>query len=219
MTAIADYRTRIRALLIDAASAIYANATVDEALLQALDEYSQACPLEMDTVITLPGDSREIALNGVSGLLAVTDVYWPFDSTDEPWPPNRAQGFYIYWDDTQPVLYLNQIDGDEPQLDDELRLWYTKRHTIDGLDSASETTVPGQHDSLLVAGAAGFAALSRTIDLIEVTSADQYMTGLLGVWAQRKIKEFRTALEVIKRAKSRGGMPYSQGWKLDKWDA
>ena len=218
MTAIADFRTRIRALLVDTGSAIYATAIVDEALQQALDEYNQACPLERETVIILPGDSREIALNGVSGLLAVTEAYWPFDSTDEPWPPNRVKGFYVYWDDTQPVLYLNSIDGDEPQLDDELRLWYTVRHTIDGLDSATVTTVPGAHVSLLVAGAAGFAALSRTLDLIEVTSADQYMTGLLGVWSQRKLKEFRAALELVKRSKARAGMPYTQGWKLDKWD-
>lgn len=218
MTTLATFRSRIRAMLIDASGTIYADATVDEALRQALAEYNNALPLERETVLILPGDGREIALNGIADLRAVTDVYWPFDSLYEPWPPNQVKGFYVFWDDTQPVLYLNQIDGDGPQQDDELRLWYATNHTIDGLDSATETTIPKEHTSLLVAGAAGHAALMRTVDLTEVSSADQYMTGLLGVWAQRVLKEFRAALEAIKRWKARAGAPYTQGWKLDKWD-
>ncbi len=218
MTTIADFRTRIRALLVDAAGAIFSDAIVDEALRQALDEYNEALPLGKETVIDLPGDGREIALNGLDGLRQVMEVYWPFDSLSEPWPPNRARGFHVYWDDSQPVLYLDNVEGDEPQLDDELRLWYTTSHTIDGLDGASITTLPGEHCSLIASGAAGHAALARGVDLIEVTSADLYGTGLLLVWAQRKLKDFRDALEKIKRAHARAGLPYGAGWKLDKWD-
>jgi hypothetical protein len=218
MTTIADFRTRIRAILVDAGSAIYTDAIVDEALRQALDEYNQALPFENETVITLPGNGREIALNGLAGLRQVTEVYWPFDSLSEPWPPNRARGFHVYWDDAQPVLYLNNVEGDEPQLGDELRLWYTSSHTIDGLDGAAITTLPGEHEALIAGGAAGHAALGRGVDLIEITSADLYGTGLLLVWAQRKLKDFREALEKIRRAHARAGLPYGAGWKLDKWD-
>jgi len=218
MTAIADFRIRILAVLVDAAGAIYTNAIVDEALSQALSEYNEALPLDMDTVLTLPGDGREIALNGLAGLRHVTEVYWPFDSLSEPWPPNRVRGFYLFWDDGQPVLYLNSIEGDEPQLNDELRLWYTRSHTIDGLAGEAETTIPANHESLLVGGAAAHAALARTVDLIEVAGADMYATGLLGVWAQRKLKEFRDALVKIQKAHARAGISYTAGWKLDKWD-
>jgi hypothetical protein len=218
MTALAEFRTRIRALLVDTAGTLFTDAIVDEGLKQALSEYNEALPLEMETVIDLPGDGREIALNGLSGLTRVLDVYWPFDSTSEPWPPNRVKGFTIYWDDTQPVLYLNNVEGDEPQLDDELRLWYTASHTIDGLETATETTIPGEHETLLVSGAAGHAAMARGVDLIEVASADLYGTGLLLTWAQRKLKEFRDALEKIKRSRARAGLPYGSGWRLDKWD-
>lgn len=218
MTAIADFRARILAVLVDAGAAIFTNAIVDEALSQALSEYNEALPLAMETVLTLPGAGREIALNGLAGLRRVTEVYWPFDSLSEPWPPNRVRGWYVYWDDAQPVLYLNNIEGDEPQLNDELRLWYTVSHTIDGLASAGETTIPAEHETLLVSGAAGHAALARTVDLIEVAGADMYATGLLGVWAQRKIKEFRDALARLQKAHARAGEPFAKGWKLDKWD-
>ena len=218
MTTIADFRTRIRLVLVDSGGTIYSDAIVDEALHQALDEYNAALPLDKETVIVLPGDGREIALNGLPGLSRVTDVYWPFDSTAERWPPNRVRGFYVYWDDAQPVLYLNNIQGDEPQLDDELRLWYTTSHTIDGLDGASITTPPAEHCSLLVGGASGHATLARGVDLVETSSADLYGTGLLLVWAQRQLKQFRDGLERIKRARARAGQPFTAGWKLDKWD-
>ena len=218
MTALTDFRTRINAVLVDTGATIYTTAIVDEALKQALSEYNDALPLAKETVLTLPGDGREIALNGLSGLRRVLDVYWPFDSLAEAWPPNQVRGWYVYWDDAQPVLYLNSIEGDEPQLNDELRLWYTVSHSIDGLSSATVTTIPTEHESLLVSGAAGHAAMQRTVDLTEITSADLYSVGLLAVWAQRKLKEFRDALEKIKRASSRSGQPYTQGWKLDKWD-
>jgi hypothetical protein len=146
-------------------------------------------------------------------------VYWPFDSLNEPWPPNRVKGFAVYWDDARPVLYLNSIEGGEPQLDDELRLWYIGSHTIDGLNSATETTIPGEHDSLLVVGATGHAALAHGVDLADTSSADMYATGLILVWAQRQLKTFRDALEKIKRSSARAGLPYGSGWKLDKWDS
>jgi hypothetical protein len=219
MTAnLAYFRTRIRDVLVDTAGAIYTDAIVDEALRQALGEYTQALPLERETVITLPGDSREIALDSLTGLINVTDVYWPFDSLSEPWPPNRVRGWYVYWDDAQPVLYLNNIEGDEPQLDDELRLWFTIPQYIEDLDGGSMTTLPNQHLDLLVTGAAGYAALSRGVDLTETSTADLYATGLQLVWAQRQLKTFRDSLEKIKRAKARSGQPFTQGWKLDKWD-
>jgi hypothetical protein len=124
----------------------------------------------------------------------------------------------VYWDDARSVLYLDNAEGDEPQMGDELRLWYTASHSIDGLDGADITTLPGEHETLVASGAAGHAALARGVDLIEITSADLYGTGLLLVWAQRKLKDFREALEKVKRAHTRAGLPYGTGWKLDKWD-
>ncbi len=218
MTALADFRSRIQILLTNDLTADYSDNRIDEALKQALSQYNGALPYEKDTVIVLPGDGREIALNSVTGLRHVTEVYWPFDSLAEPWPPNQVRGWYLYWDDGSPVLYLNQIEGNEPQQDDELRLWFTAYHTIDGLASETETTIPTEHESLLCKGASGYAAMSRIAYLTESAYSDMFGAGLLATWGSRQIRSFEQELEAIKRSHSRRGQPFTQGWKMDKWD-
>ena len=73
---------------MDAAQAVFATTTLDEALRAALSDYTAAAPLAMETVLVLPGDGREIALNGIDGLIGVTDAWWPYDTQSEAWPPN-----------------------------------------------------------------------------------------------------------------------------------
>jgi hypothetical protein len=219
MSALSVYRTRILQYLFDTGSAIWSTDAIDEALRHALSQYNQLLPYTGNTVITLPGDGREIDLSSIANLRAVTDVYWPYDSTVEVWPPNRIRGYTVYFDDSNAILYLTAIDGDQPQTGDELRLWYAANHSIQDLDSASTTTLPDEHESLLCTGAAGQAAFMRTVDLIETSGADLYGTGLLGSWANKKLMEFNTQLALLARGQARGGVAYGEGWKLDKWDA
>lgn len=220
MTALAGIRDRVEQMLLDTGNAIWTADVIDEGLRQALDQYNYVRPLNMETVITLPGDGREIALSGISGLLYVLDVWWPYDSdaTTETWPPNRVRGWRLWWDDNQPVLFLEITEGSEPQTDEELRVWYAKRQTIQDLDSADSTTIRGDHESLIILGGAGHAAMSRAIDLIETAGTDLYQVGLLGTWGQRKIKEFRSELSRIERKQVRRGPSWLSGWSLDKWD-
>ena len=220
MTALADLRDRIEVLLMDVANDIYDTDTIDEGLRQAMDEYNLVSPLGMETVITLPGDGHEIALNGISGLIEVKSVWWPYDSdaSQETWPPNKVKGFTLWWDDALPVLFLDIVDGSQPQQDDELRLWYVKSHTVQDLDSGDATTIPGVHLSAVISGAAGYAAMIRTIDLIEVAGTDMYSVGLLGVWGRKAVNDYKTFLERLRRQSVRSGVPWGQGWALDKWD-
>lgn len=220
MTALAGIRDRIEQMLQDEANAIFDTDVIDEGIRMALDQYNFVKPLKMETVITLPGDGREIALSGVSGLLNVLDVWWPYDSdaADETWPPNRVRGWRLWWDDQQPVLFLEITEGSQPQTNEELRLWYTKRQTIQDLDSAATTTLRGDHESIIVLGAAGHAAMSRTVDLIEVVGTDLYQVGMLGTWGQRKIREFQAELKKIQAKQTRRGPFWLSGWSLDKWD-
>lgn len=222
MAALTAIRDRVEQLLNDTSNAIYATTLIDEALRLALDEYSIFVPLHGETVITLPGDGREVALNGITGLVKVVEVWWPYDSdaSSETWPPNRVLGWRLYWDDAQPVLFLDTVDQDQPQQDDEMRIWYTKRQTIDGLDSASATTVQGDHESLLVLGAAGHAAMTRAEDLIEISGTDLYQVGVLATWGNKKIREFRSRLVLLQRESSRRGPSFlAPAWYLDKWDS
>lgn len=218
MSALADFRTRVLQVLLDTGASIWDNAAIDETLRYALDEYSLARPAEYETAFELPADGREIALSHIPGLLAVQDVWWPYDPTTEAWPPNRVRGFHIYWDDTRPVLFLDPLDGAQPQAGDQLRIWYTIAHTIENLDSATVTTLPSSHESLVVNGAAAHAAMSRALDLVETAGADLYAAGLIGSWAARKMREYKEQLQKLSTPHARAGKPFASGWKLDRWD-
>ncbi len=221
MSALAAIRDRVEVMLQDTGNAIWDSDVIDEGVRQALDQYNLVNPLNMETVITLPGDGRVIALSGVSGLLYALDVWWPYDSgaAAETWPPNRVRGWRVWWDDNQAVLFLEIAEGSQPQQDDELRLWYAKRQTIQDLDSADSTTLRGDHESLIVMGGAGHAAMSRTVDLIEVGGTDLYQVGILGTWGQRKLREFNSQLKKIQRGAVLKGPSWMAGWSLDKWDS
>ena len=220
MTALAGFRDRVEVMLQDTGNAIWDTDVIDEAIQQALDQYNDVNPLHMETVITLPGDGREIALSGITGFLNVLDVWWPYDSdaAAETWPPNRVRGWRLWWDDAQPVIFLEIRDSSQPQTDEEVRIWYAKRQTIQDLDSADSTTIRGDHESLIVLGAAGHAAMSRAIDLVEVVGTDLYQVGIMGTWGQRKLREFQAAVRELERQYARRGPSWGAGWSLDKWD-
>ena len=220
MTALAGIRDRIEEMLMDTGNAIWAATTIDEAINLALDQYNEVNPLNMETVITLPGDGREVALSGIDGLVGVLDVWWPYDSaaSEETWPPNKVRGYRLWWDDNQPVLFLEIPPGGQPQQNEEMRIWYSKRQTIKDLNSADITSLLGAHESMIVLGAAGHAAMSRTADMVETANMDLYQVGLMGTWGQRKIREFTARLLALQRAAARSGPSWRTGWALDKWD-
>jgi len=220
MSTLAQLEARVAARLIDASNAVFTTATLDEALQSALDEYTQAWPLTLETVITLPGDGREIALNGVSGLISVQEVWWPFDSdaTQETWPPNQVRGFRVWWDDAQPVLFLNVKGAAQPQAADELRLWYSAAHTIQNLASAATTTVFPHHESGLVSGAAGYAVLSQDVNQLGAVRLDRDEAVAAREWGRAQLREFRAWLKAVAAQAPTHGEPFGPGWRLDRFD-
>jgi hypothetical protein len=216
---LAQLEARVAARLGDPTNSVYSTATLDEGIRSALAEYNSVLPLSIETAFTLPGTGREIALNGLTGLIGVTAVWWPYDTTPaaEVWPPVEAQGFRVYWDDASPVLMLTSKTGSQPQLGDELRLWYTKLHTIQNLDSGSTTTVFGPHESGIVTGAAGYCALAQEVAQIGTVRLDKMEVPDLEKWGNARLAEFRAWLVTIKASAPSLGEPYGAGWSLDKW--
>ena len=216
----ADIRDRVEAFLMDSGNAIWDTATIDEGIRQVLDEYSVVYPLSLETVITLPGDGREIALSDLTGLTEVTQVWWPYDSdaASETWPPNKVKGWRLWWDDAQVVLFLDIIDGSQPQTDEEVRIWYVIPHTIQDVDSADSTTIQDAHISKLVEGAAAKCAMARTVDLIETDNTDIYAVQVLATWGKHHKGKWEYFLDSLRRRGNRFGPTWGDGWDLDKWD-
>lgn len=220
MSTLAQLIDRVQAALLDDGTT-FTDAVCTEGLRSALHEYSQANPHHKETVITCPAAGREIALDSLASLLAVTAVWWPHDSsaTAEAWPPNRVTRFSVYWDDSRPVLLMDSDNGSQPQAADEIRVWYTTPHTIQDLDEAAATTPPLPDESLLVLGACGFALLSRSADMAEDATSGAVATPNYAATGFRYLRQFRNELHQKRHdAILSRGTPWTSGWMIDRWD-
>jgi len=219
MTAtLSTLRARVQQCLSDVSATAYTTGALDEAIRQALAEYSEVFPRQVDTVLTLPAAGREIALDSLADLVDVVAVYWPYDSTTDAWPPNLVQGFALTWDDGQPLLVLTSDQGLQPLAGDELRLWYTTPQHLDGLDDAAGTTLLATHEAWLVIGAAGYAALQRAGDVASTYTQSPKLQANLEAWAQARLAQFRARLAAFSNAAASRGQPFGPGWKLDEFD-
>lgn len=218
---LAQLTARVGQFLMDATAVTWPAATVEEALRLALHEYTQANPSSMETVVDLIAAGREIALNAVDNLLDVTEVWWPYDSSVENWPPNKVKGFRVWWDDARPVLHLTSVDGSQPQAAEEIRIWYTVPQTIQDLDDADSTTLRTVDDTLIVLGAAGHCCFSRSVDLTETAASAVTATPNYAALGSRFLKEFRYLLAKLRPASPMppGASPFGAGWSLDAWDS
>ena len=217
MTALAGIRDILELVLADAGNVIYSTAELDAALREALHEYSQSWPNHNVADIELDKDGREIEVE-ITGLMAVVNVWWPFDSTAGKWPPNRVVAWRQIDLAGTTTLYFESFQGAEPLTGETVRVWYACVHTIDDLDSADATTVRADHENLIIQGAAGKAAMTRAIELAETADIDIYIVESLRAWARLKLREFFVALQSLRAESVRQGAPWVDGWELDKWD-
>ena len=81
------------------------------------------------------------------------------------------------------------------------------------------TTVYLAHEEIIVNGAAGFAAMTNAVDMINTENTDVFMVGLMGTWGKTKINEFRKTMESLRQAGVRSGPAWTHGWVMDKWDS
>ena len=206
-------------MLADSGGASFTDEMLEESLQRSLDEYSNFRPLEAENVLDLPGDGWEVALNSLAGLQRVTAVYWPYDTSleEDDQEDNRVSHWFLWWDDGQPVVTLVTKDSSMPATDDELRIWYEKAHTIEGWGDGDATTVLDQHWSMLVAGAAGFSAMTMAAQMMLDVDADMYATTLMATWGRAKEREFRYLIKQLAMHVGKTGQQ-RQAWAMDKWD-
>lgn len=205
---------RVRAVLMDSGASIWSDSDLTEALRQAVAEYSRARPLFVDGEMSLIASGREISLAAdFAGLVDVREVWVPYFASDAEAVEYRRA--FDFWPDSVKVY----VRGDYvPQAGDEVRVFYTKLQTLNGLDSAVATTFSAEDDTLLVTGAAGFATTTRGIDLAEKITLDKITSQQVRAWGLGKLQEFRAALrDVARRQAGRGSSRVPVG-KLDEWD-
>lgn len=168
--------------------------------------------------------SRELDISSISGLLDVSEVWLPVTQLDPEAPPNYRD--FDHWRDRQ-ILYFHDY---EPDSGDIARVFYSSLQTIEGLDSATATTLPARHDSLIVKGAAGYTAWARALDVVEkiVIDSNVQSSEVIMKWCLRLIGEedpkgeFIAGLEEVEEELEEGGLAGGVRWvqlpALDKYD-
>ena len=153
---------RIQALLLDDGTQ-FTTATATAAVREALRQFNAAAPITAGTLIDTVSGQYEYALNdsAFTGLLDVLNVFWnpsAIEGNDSP------QDFAFYWMDNEPFIRLKSpIPAGTAVLD----VRFTLPHTINGLDSETESTLNADQDQVLVQGSAAQCCLIRAADRIE----------------------------------------------------
>jgi len=206
-------RGRIRRGLADTGADIWATDDVDEAIRQAIDEYSRTRPLHSITTLTVSAGTRELDVSAISNLLGVDRVWYPYTAVSPEHPPPWRNS--EYWRDAG-LLYFP--DEGELSAGDVVRIFYSTLQTLSGLDGATATTIPVEDELLLIKGAAGFAATGRSVDLMEQVTHDRLMPQQVRAWGLSKLQEFRAGLNTLARRLALEGSAFVELPGLDKWD-
>ena len=209
---LASLRDRVEQILMDSGNAIWATGDIDEALRQALAEYSKIRPLAEVGTITVSTATHELSITTLTGLIGVSRVWCPYTAASPEDPPEWVA--FEHWVD-EVVLYF----PDELTAGKVARIFYDKVQTLDDLDSASATSFPAEDETLIATGAAGYAALSRALDLGEQVTLDRDVPTRAKTWAGEKLQVFRQGLAAVARAQAALGKSHVSLPKLDRSDS
>jgi hypothetical protein len=206
--------SKIQALLGDDGT-LFTTATCTAAVRQALSEWNLRCPINAAVTITGVNDQYEYELSDEdASALDIIDVLKQGDNNDEQ---DISLDFDWYIEDERVFFRLRQPVTSS----DTLIVRYTLNHTVNGLDSAVESTIPDRHNQAMIDGGSYFAIFIRALSRIETVNlsrdqSDNYrdMAGYFGTaFAARMAYAARTRKAPV-------GEPDTRVWndKYHTWE-
>jgi len=179
-----EMRARVREDLQDTDSQNYrwTDDEVDGAIDRVVTEYSLHAPIEQqDDIATTDGDT-ELDISSLSGLLEIKSVEFPIGQS--PKYMQRTE----YW---AGQLYM-QDEGDG----EDARVRWLKRHTL----TAESTTIPAEHEEIIVLGATGYLAMSASVATVDrAFIAGRYGTVSYKAWGKERLDRYDKKLKAISR--------------------
>jgi len=179
-----EMRTRVREDLqdTDAQNYRWTDDEVDGAITRVVIEYSLHAPIEQqDDIATTDGDT-ELDISSLSGLLEIESVEFPIGQS-----PKYLQRFE-YW---AGHLYME----DEGNGND-ARVKWLKKHTLD----AQSTTIPAEHEEIIVLGATGYLAMSASAYTVDRASiAGRHATINYKAWGKERLDRYDKKLKAVSR--------------------
>jgi hypothetical protein len=186
-----EMRARVREDLQDTDSENYrwTNDEIDGAVLRVVDEYSLAAPIEQQDDISTTDDDTELDVSGLTGLLRIESIEFPTGQT-----PCYYQRFALW---AGKVYMTDKGNGDDA------RVKWLKKHSL----TAESTTIPAEHEEIIILGATGYLAMSAAAYTVDRASiAGRHATINFKAWGKerldrydRKLKEIGHGRRVIQR--------------------
>jgi len=179
-----EMRTRVREDLQDTDSQNYrwTDDEVDGAITRVVIEYSLHAPIEQqDDIATTDGDS-ELDISSLSGLLEIESVEFPIGYKPKYFQRTEYWAGHLYMQD--------EGNGNDA------RVKWLKRHTLD----AGSTTIPTEHEEIIVLGATGYLAMSASAYTVDRASiAGRHATINFKAWGKERLDRYDKKLKAISR--------------------
>lgn len=179
---LSQMRTRLRQDLHDqdAANQRWTDAELDRHIQRTVREFSLSAPLEAKSTLTTTAGSRDLAIAGLTDLVAIEAVEFPLGQ----YPPSYVR--FSVW-----LTTLTLLVDSTPVAAESVNVYHTKLHTID----ATSSTVAARFEDVIAGGAAGYAAIewaSFATNRVNVGGRDVWRDYL--TWGQERLAEFQRAL-------------------------
>jgi len=177
-----EMRARVREDLQDTDSQNYRwkDDEVDGAIDRVVTEYSLHAPIQQqDDIATTDGDT-ELDISSLSGLLEIESVEFPVGYKPKYFQRTEYWAGHLYIED--------EGDGEDA------RVRWLKKHTL----TAESTTIPTEHEEIIVLGATGYLAMSASAYTVDRASiAGRHATINFKAWGKERLDRYDKKLKAI----------------------
>jgi hypothetical protein len=179
-----EIRARVREDLQDTDSQNYrwTDDEVDGAIDRVVTEYSLHAPIEQqDDIATTAGDT-ELDISSLTGLLAVESVEFPIGYKPKYFQRTEYWAGHLYMED--------EGNGNDA------RVRWLKKHILD----VSSTSIPTEHEEIIVLGATGYLAMSASACTVDRASiAGWHATINFKAWGKERLDRYDKNLKAVSR--------------------
>jgi len=179
-----EMTARVREDLQDTDSQNYhwTTAEIQGAISRVVMEYSIQAPIQQQTNIATTDGDTELDLTALSGLLGVESVEFPIGKA-----PRYLQRFELW---TGHVHMEDEGDGSNA------RVRWLMIHSL-----AETSTIPAEHEEIIVLGATGYLAMSAAAYTVDRASiAGHWGTINYKAWGKERLDRYDKNLKQIARA-------------------
>jgi hypothetical protein len=187
----------------------FATAIVTAACRLALKDFNAVCPVNAGTLEDVVADQKEYVLSGsdYANLIAVLDVLKNDDDGDD----HESLTYDAYFEDNAPVIRLRSAESSGF-----LIVRFTQPQTVNGLDSATESTLPAWLDPVLLDGVCYYSLVVRAAGRVEPINLNRDVTRMYDDLKATFKLAFDLGLARVGQRRSPVGEPDTRAWN-DEW--